>query len=103
MAQGCARESGSNQNVGKGPKRQATRLQLGATCAQLSDLRCAIAQVMGTWELPVVTKTLELVSRNYWWPGLSRYIAKFVAGCDVCNQTKTFPMQKVGKIGRAHV
>src|SRR6266446_2756488 len=41
---------------------------------------------------------LELVSRNYWWPGLSRYITKFVAGCDACNQTKTFPTQKVGKL-----
>src|SRR5258708_4415181 len=41
---------------------------------------------------------LELVSQNYWWPGLSRYIAKFIAGCDTCNWTKTFPMQKVGKL-----
>src|SRR5260221_747802 len=43
-------------------------------------------------------KTLELVSWNYWWPGLSRYVTKFIAGCDACNQTKTFPMQKVGKL-----
>src|SRR5258707_2782892 len=43
-------------------------------------------------------KTLELVSQNYWWPGLSRYVAKFVAGCDACNWMKTFPMQKVGKL-----
>src|SRR5258708_7939804 len=43
-------------------------------------------------------KTLELVSQNYWWPGLSRYIARFVTGCDACNQTKTFPTQKVGKL-----
>jgi len=43
-------------------------------------------------------KMLELVSQNYWWPGLSRYVAKFVAGCDACNQTKTFPTQKVGKL-----
>src|SRR5258708_2162219 len=41
---------------------------------------------------------LELVSRNYWWPGLSRYVAKFVTGCDACNWTKTFPTQKVGKL-----
>src|SRR5258708_15634875 len=41
---------------------------------------------------------LELVLQNYWWPGLSRYVAKFVAGCDACNWTKTFPMQKVGKL-----
>src|SRR5258705_8060147 len=43
-------------------------------------------------------KTLELVSQNYWWPGLSRYIAKFITGCDACNWMKTFPMQKVGKL-----
>src|SRR5258708_14175772 len=41
---------------------------------------------------------LELVSRNYWWPGLSWYVAKFIVGCDACNQTKTFPTQKVGKL-----
>src|SRR5260221_806601 len=41
---------------------------------------------------------LELVSWNYWWPGLSRYITKFIAGCDACNWMKTFPMQKVGKL-----
>src|SRR5258708_35282615 len=33
-------------------------------------------------------KMLELVSRNYWWPGLSRYVAKFVAGCDACNRCR---------------
>src|SRR5258708_22745948 len=43
-------------------------------------------------------KMLELVSQNYWWPGLSRYVTKFVAGCDTCNWMKTFPMQKVGKL-----
>ncbi len=43
-------------------------------------------------------KMLELVLWNYWWPGLSRYVAKFITGCNVCNQTKTFPMQKVGKL-----
>ncbi len=41
---------------------------------------------------------MELVSQNYWWPGLSRYVTRFVAGCDACNWTKTFPMQKVGKL-----
>src|SRR6266436_822077 len=41
---------------------------------------------------------LELVSWNYWQPGLSRYVAKFITGCDAWNWTKTFPMQKVGKL-----
>src|SRR5260221_908139 len=43
-------------------------------------------------------KMLELVSWNYWWPGLSRYVTKFITGCDACNWTKTFPTQKVGKL-----
>src|SRR5258705_13258274 len=30
-------------------------------------------------------KTLELVSLNYWLPGLSRYVAKFITGCDMGN------------------
>src|SRR5258707_1864788 len=47
---------------------------------------------------PGCWKMLELVSQNYWWPGLSRYVAKFIAGCDACNQMKTFPTQKVGKL-----
>src|SRR5258708_1307161 len=47
---------------------------------------------------PGCWKMLELVSWNYWWPGLSRYVTKFVAGCDTCNWTKTFPTQKVGKL-----
>jgi len=43
-------------------------------------------------------KTLELVTRNYWWPGISRYIASYVQGCDRCNRTKTFPAKPLGKL-----
>jgi hypothetical protein len=43
-------------------------------------------------------KTLELVSRNYWWPGMTKYIAAYIKGCDKCNRTKTFPAKLVGKL-----
>ena len=43
-------------------------------------------------------KTHELVARNYWWPGLGRYVAKYVKGCDKCNRTKTFPSAPLGKL-----
>jgi hypothetical protein len=33
-------------------------------------------------------KTLELVSRNYRWPQMSRYIGIYVKHCDLCNRTK---------------
>ena len=43
-------------------------------------------------------KTTELVARNYWWPGMGHYIMKYVKGCDLCNQTKTFPAAPAGKL-----
>jgi hypothetical protein len=33
-------------------------------------------------------KTLELISRNYWWPQLSRHVSQYVGACNACNRTK---------------
>jgi len=27
-------------------------------------------------------KTYELVSRNYWWPGMTTFVKKYIMGCD---------------------
>ena len=43
-------------------------------------------------------KTLELVSCNYWWPGISQYVSQYVKGCDKCNRTKTYPAAPVGRL-----
>jgi len=29
-------------------------------------------------------KTVELVTRNYWWPGVTRNVGKYMEGCDLC-------------------
>jgi len=29
-------------------------------------------------------KTVELVTRNYWWPGVTRDVGKYVEGYDLC-------------------
>jgi len=29
-------------------------------------------------------KTLELVTRNYWWPGITMQVKNYVSGCDRC-------------------
>jgi len=31
---------------------------------------------------------VELVTRNYWWPGVIREVERYVKGCDLCQQMK---------------
>jgi len=33
-------------------------------------------------------KTVELVTRNFWWPGITKEIKKYVEGCDACQRNK---------------
>jgi hypothetical protein len=43
-------------------------------------------------------KTLELVTRNYWWPQMSRYIGIYIKTCDLCNWTKLQHRQPLGEL-----
>lgn len=33
-------------------------------------------------------KTLELISRDYWWPNMSNFVKEYVKGCGICQATK---------------
>lgn len=37
---------------------------------------------------PGVARTIELITRSYWWPGLTRYVKTYVKGCRICQETK---------------
>ncbi|PIL29076.1 hypothetical protein GSI_09124 [Ganoderma sinense ZZ0214-1] len=38
---------------------------------------------------PGQAKTVELVTRNYWWPGMVKFIKDYVETCDTCRRGKT--------------
>jgi hypothetical protein len=36
-----------------------------------------------------ITKTFDLVSRTFHWPGMRKYIMDYVGGCDICQRSKS--------------
>jgi len=48
-------------------------------------------------------KTVELVTRNYWWPGVTRDVEKYVEGCDLCQRMKNQMEEPAGKLKLSEV
>ena len=48
-------------------------------------------------------KTVKLVTRNYWWPGVTRDVGKYVEGCDLCQKIKNKAEEPVGKLKLSEV
>jgi len=43
-------------------------------------------------------KTTELVTRNYWWPGVTKEVGRYVDRCDACQRYKNrseVPVEKL--------
>jgi len=43
-------------------------------------------------------KTVELVTRNFWWPGVTKEVKQYVEGCDACQHNKNRTEQPAGKL-----
>jgi len=43
-------------------------------------------------------KTVELVTQNFWWPGVTREVKRYVEGCDSCQRNKNHTEQPAGKL-----
>ena len=55
------------------------------------------------YNMPVVGhrgrwKMVELVTRNYWWPGVVRDVGRYVEGCDLCQRIKNRMEEVAGKL-----
>ena len=43
-------------------------------------------------------KTVELVTRNFWWPGVTKEVKRYVEECDSCQQNKNQVAAPAGKL-----
>jgi len=43
-------------------------------------------------------KMTELVARNYWWPGVTKEVGRYVDGCDACQRYKNQSKALAGKL-----
>jgi len=43
-------------------------------------------------------KMVELVTRNFWWPGITKEVKRYVEGCDACQRNKNHTEQPAGKL-----
>ena len=41
---------------------------------------------------------MELVTRNYWWPGVMRNIGRYMERCDLCQRMKNRTEEIVEKL-----
>ena len=48
-------------------------------------------------------KTVELVTRNYWWPGVTRDVGKYVEGYNLCQRMKNKTEEVAGKLKLSEV
>jgi len=43
-------------------------------------------------------KMVELVTQNFWWPGITKEVKQYVEGCDACQCNKNCTEQPAGKL-----
>ena len=47
---------------------------------------------------PGQQQMMELIKRNYWWPGIKNDVKKYIQGCFKCQQNKVQHMKKAREL-----
>jgi len=47
---------------------------------------------------PEQQRMMELIKRDYWWPGIKMDVKKYIQGCFKCQQNKVQHMKKAGEL-----
>ena len=70
--------------------------------AGVRALRCDKWKIEGDLVLKeskvYISKKIELVIRNYWWPEVTKNVGKYIEGCDSCQRMKNKTEALVGKL-----
>jgi len=69
----------------------------------LKDIKLRLEIIKLHYNTPVAGhpgqwKTLELVTYNYWWPGITMQVKNYVLGCNQCQWMKSFPEKPAEKL-----
>jgi len=61
------------------------------------NVRCKVMQQFhdNTMGHPGQWKTVELITCEYWWPGITEFVKSYIKGCAICQTTKIKPPVKV--------
>ena len=69
----------------------------------LKDKKLRVEIIQLHYDMPVEGygkqwKTVELVTRKFWWPGIIKEVKWYVEGCNVCQHNKNYIEQLAGKL-----
>ena len=65
------------------------------------NLRCKIVKLYHESCItghPEQWKTTELITRNYWWPGITQFMIEYIKGCNKCQRYKNHLELLAGKL-----
>jgi hypothetical protein len=64
----------------------------------VTKIREEIMAIHHSWGHSGIDKTIELVGRNYWWPGMRKNVERYVKGCRICQTVKPDRQRKAAPL-----